>query len=163
MAGHCCCISWCFNICNSIEKVFKPGECTLTAVTFSPKKHFHFLIKNSFHFKLNILSLSNKSSFTAPEKSLQYDFAFASWVWVQPSETRKEESGGGGEKSPKPSLHPDSQNGSGKICFNLRTGSTGKVTGKTVTVTQIARIEKFVTLFRNGWWDIFIQSAHFSF
>ena len=31
MAGHGCLISWCFNVCNSIERVFQPGI-----------MHFHF-------------------------------------------------------------------------------------------------------------------------
>ena len=82
MAGHGCMVSWCFNLCNSIERVFKPG-------------HFHFQSK------------------TAPEKSLQYQHFLARAVGVQPSEASNEESGGNGEKSPRPSLHTDSQNGSG--------------------------------------------------
>ena len=33
MAGHGCLISWCFNVCNSIERVFQPGI-----------MHFHFFL-----------------------------------------------------------------------------------------------------------------------
>ena len=42
MAGHGCMVSWCFNLCNSIEKVFKPG-------------HFHFQVKTGPE-KVSVLS-----------------------------------------------------------------------------------------------------------
>ena len=43
MAGHGCLVPWCFNVCNSISQIFKPGDSTFNiqikaAIAFKAKQ-----------------------------------------------------------------------------------------------------------------------------